>query len=99
MTSITASNTHIDNSYQTKSPVAIKSQVLTLRAFCRVRDATLLTRSVRSLTDEWCAHNFLYYLHIARGRTADVDLDEAKWHTEIGYFILAAIYKLIYTIL
>jgi hypothetical protein len=96
MVNITPNNTHVKGSWQTKSPTAIKQRILALREFCSVKDATILTRSVRSLVDEWCAHNLLYYLGIARSRTADVDLDKAKWYTEAGYFILAAIYKLTY---
>lgn len=96
MLNITPSNTHVKDSWQTKSPIAIRERILALRVFCSVKNATILTRSVRSLVDEWCAHNLLYHLGIARSRTADVDLDEAKWYTEVGYFILAAIYKLTY---
>ena len=96
MLNITQSNTHVKDSWQTKSPIAIRERILALQAFCSVKNATILTRSVRSLVDEWCAHNLLYHLGIARSRTADVDLDEAKWYTEVGYFIMAAIYKVTY---
>ncbi len=93
MVNITQDNTHVKDSWQTKSPMAIKERILALRGICSVKDATILTRSVRSLVDEWCAHNLLYYLGIARSRTADVDLDGTKWYTEVGYYILAAVYK------
>jgi hypothetical protein len=96
MIEISKDNTHVKDSWRVKTPFAIQENVRALRVFCKVKDATITTRSVRSLVDEWCAHNLLYHLGIARSRTADVDLDEAKWYTEAGYFILAAIYKVTY---
>lgn len=46
-------------------------------------------RSSCSLCTEWCAHNFLYSLGIARRRTKDVDLNvPQRWWVKVGYFIV-----------
>lgn len=95
---VTEDNTHVTNSFTIKRPKMIRCAVEGIEKFCILNgySCPILKRTTRSLTDEWCAHNLLYYLHIARSRTADVDLDKARWYTEVIYFVLANIYKLIW---
>lgn len=95
---VTEEDTRIVNSFSIKSPKTIRQVIDGIERYCALNgiNSTITKRSTRSLVDEWCTHNLLYYLHIARSRTADVDLDKARWHTEAVYFILANIYKLIW---
>lgn len=38
---------------------------------------------------EWKAHNLLYFLHIARNHTKDVDFErKEKWYRQLGYWLL-----------
>lgn len=95
---VTKDNTHVTNSVTIKRPKMTKNVVESIKKYCTINglNCTFLERSTSSLVNEWCAHNLLYCLHIARSRTADVDLDKAKWYSEAVYFVLANIYKLIW---
>ena len=90
---VTPTNTHIEGSCFCRPPKTIKAYLIGLRERVASPEYTICARSLRSLTDEWEAHNLLYSLGIARGRTESVDLDEARWYTEAAYFLLAAVYK------
>ena len=91
---VTPTNTHIEGSCFCRPPKTIKAYLIGLRERVASPEYTICARSLRSLTDEWEAHNLLYSLGIARGRTESVDLDEARWHTEIAYYVLASFYRL-----
>ena len=51
-------------------------------------------RRISSLVNEWCVHNALYRLHIARARTKDVDF-EVPCKMELFYILLGPLAKLI----
>lgn len=90
---VTPTNTHIEGSCFCRPPKTIKAYLIGLRERVASPEYTICSRSLRSLTDEWEAHNLLYSLGIARDRTESVDLDAARWYTEAAYFLLAAAYK------
>lgn len=65
-------NTHVTDSYKTDN--------YNLNVCYIIRERTLrklpVTRSFESYVREWRGHNRLYYLHLFRSHTKDVDLDE-----------------------
>lgn len=65
-------NTHVEDSY--------KYTDYNLNVGYIIRERTLrklkVTRSFESYVREWRGHNRLYYLHLFRSHTKDVDLDE-----------------------
>ena len=93
---VTPTNTHIEGSYLCRPPRTIEAYLTGLRERIASAEYTICSRSLRSLVDEWEAHNLLHSLGIARSRTASVDLDAARWYTEAAYFLLAGIYKLLW---
>ncbi len=77
-------NTNIKNSFEVHFD-AIPDVIfeISVAAFNRLQDTNLAIfyRSRTSMVTEWRAHNFLYWLHIARKRTCDVDLERnvGRW--------------------
>lgn len=65
-------NTHIVDSYKAKD---INLEVMEIIRE-RNRRKLPVTRSFESYVREWRGHNRLYYLHLFRSHTKDVDLDE-----------------------
>lgn len=58
----------------------------------RYPDCEVWKRSRWSLKAEWAVHSALYGLGIARGRTADVDLNaHLKWYMSALYWVLGAL--------
>ena len=85
-------NTHIENSYKIKKRKTMKQIIRCAQISCKPDDA-IACRSMRGMVREWCAHNLLYNLGIARKRTASVDLDMGEpWYRRVGYFILSVLY-------
>lgn len=86
---ITDNNIHINNSCEYS-----KHSFDTVFSYLRdhyLTNNVLLNRSDCSMAREWASHNLLWDLHIARERTADVDLDyPQKWYYRLGYFILGS---------
>lgn len=98
MFSISEGNTHIEDSYKITNPNNIKKYLQQLKQKAPSNTCTIITRSLKSLSNEWMAHNLLYYCKFMQNRTKDVDLDSAKWYTEVGYSCLSCIYRLIWKI-
>lgn len=84
------SNIRITDSYKVKDTKAI---VKTLELYKSICPSFFNKRSIRSLKEEWQAHNILYWLGIRRKQTKDVDLntDESKLRL-FGYYLLSKIY-------
>lgn len=65
-------NTHVVDSYKVID--------IGLEVGCIMRERYLrklpVTRTFESYVREWRGHNRLYYLHLFRSHTKDVDLDE-----------------------
>lgn len=77
-------NTNIKNSFEVHFDVIPYTiHAIRTEAYLSLRDNDLAVfhRSERSMVTEWRAHNFLYWLHIARERTRDVDLERnvGRW--------------------
>lgn len=50
-------------------------------------------RSLKSMIYEWKGHNLLFYLHLFRSHTTDVDLEyPQKWYMKAMWFCLGVIY-------
>lgn len=65
-------------------------ELLNIRAYTPT--CPLWGRSDKSIIREWCVHNALYALGIARERTKDVDLDyNPKWYMSALYWFLGAV--------
>lgn len=48
-----------------------------------------IKRSIKSLVNEWSAHNVLYYLGIKRPQTMHTDLNDEPMIRRVGYWILS----------
>lgn len=70
-------NTNIENSFKVHFD-DIPDKIYAIRAYAfhclRDNDLAICHRSKCSMVTEWRARNFLYWLHIARKRTRNVDL-------------------------
>ena len=89
----------IKGSWLIRPPKLINGGLLLLRKRAEGKSA-LRTRAVGSLAREWMAHNLLHSLGIKTERTADVDFETAQpWHLAAGYFVLAAIYRVLWRVL
>lgn len=78
-------NLQIKNSYKVVNPQTIRDILLTFEK---------LPRSLESCMMEWEAHNLLWYCHLFRDHTTDVDIndDESKIRLII-YSFLSLIYR------
>lgn len=65
-------NTHVEDSYLYTDYNLNVMTVIRERHFRHLK----VTRSFESYVREWRGHNRLYYLHLFRSHTKDVDLDE-----------------------
>lgn len=53
----------------------------------------VILRGREPLVREWCAHNLLYNLHIARKHTRDVDFEyPQKWYISVVWYLLSLLY-------
>lgn len=85
-------NTHITDSYKVTSREDMREGLLGLRASLP-QYYSVHKRTMQSMIHEWCAHNLLYNLHIARSHTKDVDInDSLPWIVKCGYFFLSLFY-------
>lgn len=58
----------------------------------RVECSILYTRSIKSLVEEWRAHNLLYKLGLFKSHTKDVDLNNESKVRLFIYKILSKLY-------
>ena len=65
-------NTHVEDSYKVND---INLEVMEIIRE-RYRRGLPVTRTFESYVREWRGHNRLYYLHLFRSHTKDVDLNE-----------------------
>lgn len=65
-------NTHVVDSYKAEDINLEVSYIIRERHLRHLK----VTRSFESYVREWKGHNRLYYLHLFRSHTKDVDLDE-----------------------
>lgn len=78
-------NTKVIDSYKEKDIPARVDEIIEERN----RRGYPVTRSKASYVSEWKAHNRLYWLHIERSHTKDVDMEEfIDKCKDIGYKIL-----------
>lgn len=55
-------------------------------------DCEVFNRSFASMEREWCVHNFLYAIGIARSRTKDTDLNyQQAWYIKCAYSVLGVL--------
>ena len=71
---LTAENTHIVDSCEVKSREEMVAFLTQLRENAS-SEMAINQRSMKSLVDEWRAHNLFYGLHVFCSRTHDVDLE------------------------
>ena len=89
---LTADNTHIENSYRVKSRSDMKEVISRIRTALPPGEYAINRLSVRSMVREWRAHNLLYALGLWRERTRSVDLNENTWPVRACYFVLSCLY-------
>lgn len=95
---VTKNNIHIENSYILTKEDRIKQYLINLRDSIEIAELNCIvfqTRTIKSLTREWIAHNVLYKLHIARSHTKSVDLNIERWYRILGYNIIYFVSKLL----
>ena len=82
-------NLHIENSYKISKFKFIKI----IKEYKKENpDRLVFKRNIYSLITEWSFHNLLYFFHIKRKQTKDVDLDyPQEWYMTILYYILGTI--------
>ena len=86
----TKNNTHIENSYEVINTQLMEEYIKWIIEERKARKYHI--RSLKSYKREWLGHNRLYYLHLFRNHTKDVDLEEpSKWYLEIIWLILGGI--------
>ena len=86
-------NVKIPDSVQIKKSKMMKQYLIDLKAYAEqagVECKPLELRSIAGMVREWKTHNLLYWLHIAREHTKDVDLEypQKTWKT-VFYFIMS----------
>ena len=92
--SATLNNLHIEDSY--KCPKVYMKYLLEHYDDDFPECMVFVWRSMDSMINEWCVHNLLYKLGIARSHTASVDINyPLKWYESITYAILGPIAKLL----
>lgn len=80
----------ICDSYQIKSGKEMQEVLNEIRTDDNNQSQILQKRTDKSLIEEWKAHNLLYYLHLFRSHTADVDFEyPQKWYYKVIYKILS----------
>lgn len=72
---LTENNIHIECSYRIDKKKDIKDILEYLYDNYKDKCKVLQNRDIKSLTNEWIAHNNLYKLHLWRNHTISVDLD------------------------
>jgi len=72
---LSTNNTHIGNSYLIRTRKSMESKIKDILEERKAK-GYLITRSVKSYIREWKGHNRLYYMHLFRNHTKDVDLEE-----------------------
>jgi len=93
MATITNNNIHVENSYM-YSKDCMKDALELWRGKYPEYDV-FIHRTDNDMIREWCVHNVLYELGIAKERTKDVDLNwPQKWYARVGYFVFGGICKL-----
>ena len=68
----TEDNTHVEDSYKEKDISLAVGYIIRERYLRHLSQ----TRTFESYVREWRGHNRLYYLHLFRSHTKDVDLEE-----------------------
>lgn len=87
-----ASTFRICDSYRVMSRKEMRCQLEAHRMINPLNNA-LNKRSINSLIREWCAHNLLYRLHIARSHTESVDFEyPQRWYYTAIWWILSVFY-------
>lgn len=88
---ISTNNIHIINSFQYTTRKEMKKIIQYLKEL--YPNNIVFKRPISSLIREWCSHNLLYKVKIARHRTKDLDLEyPQKWYYKITYFLLSLLY-------
>ena len=70
--SYSENNTHVEDSYKIIDIELVVNYIMGERFIKRLP----ITRTFESYVREWKGHNRLYYLHLFRSHTKDVDLNE-----------------------
>ena len=82
-------NIHIKDSYQ----ITDKKDMKRILSYIFNKSDYQYKRSMKSLINEWAAHNWLYYHNIKTERTKDVDLNENEnFLRKLGYFIISKLF-------
>lgn len=95
---ISNENIQIVDSYKVKTSADMQKVLTYLRRKKEMKNNNVLTsRTDKSMIVEWRAHNFLYFFHIYRAHTNDVDLDinPSNKIMSVGYRIMSMLYNLI----
>lgn len=91
---VTNNNIHIEDSYQYQTSTEMQDILNAVIVQYPTYDICL-NRSISSMIREWRAHNCLYWLHLWRSHTKDVDLNyPQKWYMRIVYYIISLFYGL-----
>lgn len=89
-------NTHIQNSYL----IETRKDMMKVLQDCRdlikpsdINNYAIYKRDLNDMVNEWCVHNLLYKLNIAKTRTESVDLNyPIKWYMKFIYKLLSKLY-------
>lgn len=94
---ITMNDLHIEDSYLVKSEGEM-NYYLDLYEH-EMPESEVWKRSYGNLRREWITHNFLYYLHLFRSRTKDVDLNYPQSFIEkVVYTIIGGLCSIFFLI-
>ena len=90
-TIVTPNNIHIDDSSLFPRDL-FNDKLFVIRRDHAADCLVLQNRTDRSLRREWAVHKACYWLHIARERTRDVDLEWPQpWYLRVAYTVIGFI--------
>ena len=88
---VSNSNIHVYNSYVVFSE---KTKKDFLRHLLDTVDGLSETRTLKSMLDEWKAHNALYQRNMFKAHTKELDLEfKQKWYHRVIYWLIARLIK------
>ena len=96
MITVSKGSIHIENSCKVEFPIVMKEVLEEVKKRLEECYITIDTpfdhRSIKSMVNEWIAHNNLYRLGYKQDHTKSVDLDyPQKWYYRLGYWLLSKV--------
>lgn len=91
---VSTKNIHIVDSYTIKMRETMRCVLVDLKEYLELKYivSPFDHRSIKSMVNEWVAHNNLYKLGYKRERTCSVDLNyPQKWYMPILYWLFSRV--------